>query len=117
MSRAPAVPLAPDLERVLAIDVDHHDVAVQGPQRAVDDGEIAVEHARLRHRVAGDADDEARRTVPDQQLAQVDLALGMIVGGRGKTGSYRSAMSGSRTGDATMIENCMECLVFKLSLQ
>ena len=76
--RAGALP-APDLEGSLAVDVDDHDVTVLRRQRAIDDGEVAVEQALADHTVAGDPHQEGRGAIGDQKALEVDLLLDEVV--------------------------------------
>ena len=55
-------------------------------QRAVHDQEVAVVEPRALHGVPGQAHEVRRGGVLDQQFMEVEVAVQVVVGGRGESG-------------------------------
>ena len=101
--------MQPDPRALLAIALDRefpgqqrqHDQAIHGSSRAIDDGDIARKQPCPRHALAGDPDGEGRGRIFDQQFVEIEGAIEVIVGrrgkaarGRGRHQRYRSGPSG-----------------------
>ena len=86
------------LHRELAVEDGDHDVGVLRLQGAVHNQDIAVVQPGALHRIAGQADVERGGRVLNQQLVEVEVAVQVIVGGRGESGRDQCEKQRSRQG-------------------
>lgn len=93
-AHAPAA-LPQALDREFAVDDCDDDVATCGFQRTVDHQQIAVGDAGAGHGVAFHTHEEGRLAVGDEVLVQVEGALDVVVGRRGKARRYAGEEQGA----------------------
>ena len=79
------------LDRELAVQAGHHDVAAVRFHRAVDDEQVAVDDVRALHALARSPDQEGGQRVLDEHLVEVNLAFEVIIRRRRETRAHAAA--------------------------
>ncbi len=79
-------PFAEAFDGQFAIDHRDHHAIIRGFKRAVDDEEVSRMNPCTKHRIPADPDKEGRRRVLDEMRIEVEFAVEIVIGRRGKPG-------------------------------